>query len=151
MSSPHFNPYFQYNCICYFRRGHASRAMNRIVVPLDEFWQYIYVSVRVLVCHLFVQLVVNCAMASLDYSTFHIRVSTHLKLNAPFFYMSWKDLFKNSLPLSVRTQIGRLCEYLAKIERNAEATAVPVFVLSGTMCRNLENTSITDNKYLYLS
>jgi hypothetical protein len=55
-----------------------------------------------------------------------------------FFYMSWNDLFKNSLPLSVRTQIGRLHEYFSRIERNAEAIAVPVFVLSGTMFRDLE-------------
>jgi hypothetical protein len=62
--------------------------------------------------------------------------------------MSWNDLFKNSLPLSVRNQIGRLREYLASIESNAEATAVPAFVLRGTMCRNLEKTSITDS-YIY--
>jgi hypothetical protein len=65
--------------------------------------------------------------------------------------MSWNDLFKSSLPLSVRSQIGRLCEYFVRIERNMEATAVPVFNVSGTICTNLEKTSITHNRYLYLS
>jgi hypothetical protein len=82
MSSQDFIPYFQYTRICYFRGGHASRAVNRIFLPLDKFRQYVYVSVCVLICHIFVQLVANRAMASLGYSTFYICISTHFKLNA---------------------------------------------------------------------
>ena len=68
--------------------------------------------------------------------------------------MAWNVLFKNSLPLSVRTQAGRLrtaFEYFASIERNVELTAVPVLDRSGTICRYFENASITLNRYLYLS
>jgi hypothetical protein len=54
--------------------------MNRIDVYLDEFRQYIYVSLRVLVCHIFVQIVTNCAMASFNNRAFHVRISTHLEL-----------------------------------------------------------------------
>jgi hypothetical protein len=68
-----------------------------------------------------------------------------------FFNMSWNELFKSCLPLSVRTQIGLLREYLAMIERSTEATAVPVFDLSGTMFRNLEKTSITEIRYLSIT
>jgi hypothetical protein len=51
MSSTQFIPYFQYVSICYIRGGHASSAVNLIVVPLDEFRQYIYVSVRIFVIY----------------------------------------------------------------------------------------------------
>ena len=67
-----------------------------------------------------------------------------------FFNMSWNDLFKNSLPLSVRTKIGLLrtgFEYFASIDRNAELTPVPILDRSGTICRNFEKTSITLNRY----
>ena len=68
--------------------------------------------------------------------------------------MACNVLFKNSLPLSVRTQTGRLragFEYFASIDRNAELTAVPVLDRSGTICRYFEKVSITLNIYLYLS
>ena len=71
-----------------------------------------------------------------------------------FFSIAWNVLFKNSLPLSVRTQIGCLrtgFEYFASIDRNAELKAVPVFNRSGTICRYFEKTSVTLNRYLYLS
>ncbi len=67
---------------------------------------------------------------------------------------AWNFPFINSLPLSVRTQKGLLrtgFEYFARIERNAELTAVPILARSGTMCRYFEKTSITLNRYLYLS
>jgi hypothetical protein len=53
--SSHSTPYFQYIRICYFRGSHAFCAVKSIIVALDEFQQYVYVSVRILVCHIFVQ------------------------------------------------------------------------------------------------
>ena len=49
--------------------------------------------------------------------------------------MSWNDLFKNSFPLSVRTQTGRHrigFKYLGVV------TALPVLLISGMNCKNLE-------------
>ena len=65
--------------------------------------------------------------------------------------MGWNVLFKSSLPLSVRTQTGRLrtgFEYFASIERYTELTAVPVLDCSGMICRYFEKASITLNIYL---
>ena len=61
-------------------------------------------------------------------------------------------IFSKTLSLSIRTQIGRLrrgVEYFVspRMDRNAEATAVPVFDFSGTICSNLEKMSITVNRY----
>jgi hypothetical protein len=106
MSGPHPIPYRDYIRICQLRWRQASRTVNIFVVTPDEFRQYVYVSVRVSVCHEFVQIIANCAVASFDYTTFQIRISTYLKLNTLFFNISWNDLFKNTLPLSVHTQIG---------------------------------------------
>ena len=67
--------------------------------------------------------------------------------------MAWNVLFKSSLPLSVRTQTGRLrtgLEYFASIERNAELTAVPVLDRSGTISRYFEKESMTLNRYIYI-
>ena len=57
--------------------------------------------------------------------------------------MSWKCRFKNSFPLSVRTQIGCLCiglEYLgfSRNDLSADVTAVPDIDLKGIMCKNFE-------------
>ena len=93
-------------------------------------------------------------MATFHYSAFRIRISTDLKLNALLSQQGLECSIQNSLPLSVRTQTGRLrtdFEYFASIERNAEVKAVPVFARSGTTCRYFEKTSITLNMYLYLS
>jgi hypothetical protein len=78
--SPHFTPFFQYICICYFRLGNAGCAVNR-VLPLDEFRQYIFVSVRIIICHILVQLFAYGAMASFDDRVCYVRISTHLELN----------------------------------------------------------------------
>jgi hypothetical protein len=145
--SSHSTPYFQYIRMCYFLGGHTGCAMNRVNVNHDEFRQDVNEPVRILVRHIFVQFVPYSAMSTFDDGAFNSRIATHLELNAFFLQHVLDDLFKNSLPLSVRKHIGRLCEYLARIERNAEDTALPIFTLSGTMCRNLKNTSITDNKY----
>ena len=48
-------------------------AVNRIVIPTDEFRQYVDVSVSVSVRQFFVQLIANRAMATFYYSAFHIR------------------------------------------------------------------------------
>ncbi len=56
--------------------------MNRIVIAPDEFWQDVDVSVRVSLCHVFVQHIANRAMATFYYSALRIRVSAYLKLNA---------------------------------------------------------------------
>ena len=66
-----------------------------------------------------------------------------------FLIIAWNILFKNSHPLSVRNQTGRLrtgFEYFASIDRITELTAVPVFDR-----RYFEKVSITLNRYLYLS
>ena len=67
----------------------------------------------------------------------------------------WNVLFRNSFPLSVRTMIGRLLgepEYVGSLNmlRNAVVTSLPVFDLSGTTCKNFENTSIAVSKNLLL-
>ena len=106
-----------------------------MVLAPDELRNYVDVSVRVFVCHVFVQLIANCAMATFDYSAFHIRISTYLNLNVLLF----QHVFKNSSSISVRTQIGRLrrgFEYFARIDRNAELTAVHVFDRSGKIGTN---------------
>jgi hypothetical protein len=69
------------------------------------------------------------------------------------FNMSWNGLFKNSFPLSVCTQTGRLRKglmYLGSLgtDWNADATDGTVFDFRGTTCNYFEKTSITLNKYL---
>ena len=76
-------------------------------------------------------------MATFHYSAFHIRVTTDLKLNALLSQQGLERSIHKLLPLSVRTQMGRLrtgFEYFARIKRNAELTAAPVLTRSGTMC-----------------
>lgn len=70
-----------------------------------------------------------------------------------FLYMSLNNLFKYSLPVNVRTRIGRLLrglEYfgLSKINRNVDATVVSVLDLVGTICRNFKKTSFPFNRYM---
>ena len=92
-------------------------------------------------------------MATFHYSTLHIRVSTYLKLNALLSQQGLECSIQISLPLSVRIQAGHLrtgIEYFARIEKT-ELTAAPVLARSGTICRYFEKTSITLNRYLYLS
>ena len=89
-------------------------------------------------------------MATFHYSAFHIRVSTDLKLNA---LLSQEGL-ECSNAFIRRTQTRHLrtgIEYFASIEQNAELTAAPVTARSGMICRYFEKTSITLNRYLYLS
>ena len=93
-------------------------------------------------------------MATFHYSTFHIRVTTDLKLNALLSQQGLECSIHKLLAFTVRTQMGRLrtgFEYFARIQRNAELTAAPVLARRGTMCRYFENTSITLNRYLYRS
>jgi hypothetical protein len=60
--------YFQYIGFRYFRGSHACCAMNGIIVALDEFRQYIYVSVRIFVCHI-------CTVCSVWYDDYVRRLS----------------------------------------------------------------------------
>jgi hypothetical protein len=90
--------------------------------------------VRVFVCHLFVQLIAYRAMAPLDYSRFYTWVSTYLKFNSLLFQHVLESSVQK-LFTSVRTQIGHR-EFFARADRNAEATVLPVFDRSGTICKN---------------
>ena len=128
--------------------------MNRIFIAPDEFRQYVDVSVRVSVSHVYVQLIANRSVPTFYDRALDIRISTNLKLMPSIFNIAWNVLFKSSLPLSVRTQTGRLLtgfKYFASIDRNAELTDVPVFDRSGTIFRYFEKVSITLNRYLYFS
>ena len=98
MIGSHSIPNRKYIRIRHHRRCHACGTVNCIVIAPDKFRQYIDVSVRVSVRHVFVQLIANRAMAMFYYRAFHIRVSTDLKLNASFLNISWNFLFINSLP-----------------------------------------------------
>ena len=113
-------PYREYIRNRDLRWPYAGSTVNRKVVAPDEFRQNVDVSVRVFVCYVFVLLIANGAMAS--------------------FYLN--DLLKNSLPLSIRIQIGCLLsapEYFARTDRNAAVTVVHVFDRSSTICRNLRS------------
>jgi len=108
---------------------------------------------RIFIGEVFVYPIPNDTLNSLINGLFDVRITKYLRLNTIMINMSWKCRFKNSFPLSVRTQIGRLCrcvEYLGflKIDFNAHVAVVPVFDFRGTMCNNFENTSITVSKNL---
>jgi hypothetical protein len=107
--------------------------VNRIVVPLDEFWQYIYVSERIFIRHISVQLIANCAMASSDYSTFHIRFSIYLKLNT-FFLQHVLERFVQKLfvPICSHPDSPSVCIF-CEDRAKSEATAVHVFALNDTI------------------
>ena len=91
-------------------------------------------------------------MATFHYSAFHIRVTTDLNLNALLSQqgLECSILFAFIRPYPDGTSAHGL-RILREEERNADLTAAPVLARSGTMCRYLEKTSITLNRYLYLS
>ena len=132
---------------------HARGRVNRIVLSFDKFRKYDYISVRnLLVKYLYsLSRIVLRAPSTTEHFTLGF-LHTWNWMPSPF-NMSWKSLFKNSLPLSVRNQMGRRVEYLGslKIDWNADDKAVPVLDLRGTRCRNLEKTCMADNMYTYLS
>ena len=96
MFETHLIPYREYIRICHLRWRHAACPVTRVVILHYEFRHYVDVSVRVFVCHVFLQLIANRAMVPFSYSAFHIWISTHLKLNALLFQHVLNDLFKNS-------------------------------------------------------
>lgn len=140
--------------ISYFTWHHSSRGVNCVFLNIEKFGEYVSVSVRVFIDEVFVQIIAYRAMAQFDDWAFGF-LHTWNWISS-LFNMHWKELFKNYLPLSVRTQRGRLrrgLEYFGSlnIDRNAEATAGNVLDFSGTMYRNLEKSTITIDKYLYVS
>jgi len=68
----------------------------------------------------------------------------------------WKVEPRNSLPFSVRTQMGRRLRgftYLSSFKNvsNASLPALTVFDFNGTICKYFEKTSITVWRYLGFS
>ncbi len=62
MPRPHSVPNCEYSRIRHFKGRHASGAVDRIVITPDEPRQYVDVSVRVSVRHVFEQLIADRAM-----------------------------------------------------------------------------------------
>ena len=65
--------------IRHHRWRHPGGTVYRIVTTPDEFREYVDVSVRVSVCHVFVHLIANHAMPTFYYSVFHITVSLEIE------------------------------------------------------------------------
>jgi len=147
-----FSPIWQARLNWLSRGRYVCRPVNHVILGQEIFRQNTSISVHNFMCKIFRDSIAKRAM-----HTFHDRtlqdVFLHIWNWMPHSScnMSWKCLFGNSLPLSVRNHIGRrLVEYLGSvnIDRNAEAKEGPLFVSKGIISRYFGSTSSTERMYL---